>query len=723
MTLTSFDSQFKPVFRHVMQLLVLVLVILFLVLELLLWRHYRWHAEIGMTKDIEKIAKNLHFFLNKQARSLRAIQQEVILDSHVKKALKENDSELLLAEWKSKFDALLQQNYITKFSFYDTTLTAILRLHDLDRKGDKSQHVTLLSAESSGQFTWGLEVGEEGTITLRAVHPIYDNGILLGYVEFGKKIENFIEVLENSLDSQVALLVPKKYINRQLWEKNIGTKNSTFTWDNHSLSVLSYASFSSLPDSFIQKAESFQNDTPKEVTINGITWLFYKQALYDITGKNIGNLLIVHDMSEMKNSYQKLVLESGSIGVGLLVVVLAFVYLVLKQAHGTLIEKQEVSNRLQKIASRISGLIYQYRLRPDGSACVPYASEAICQIFRLNADEVKDDASKIVEILHPDDVQGIFDSIQESASNLTVWLHEFRVQFEDETTRWLRANAIPEKEEDGSVLWHGYIDDISDRKFMENELKALNELLDAQVEKEVSARIQIEKEQESERQMLIQKSKLSSMGEMMGAIAHQWRQPLNALNINIQNLDDDCDEGLIDRAFIDEFIAKNKQIILFMSKTIDDFRNFFKIDKEKREFSALEAIYETIGLQIAQFTNHHIHVDVDGTDVLLFGFKGEFQQVILNIINNAKDTIIEQKINTGRIRIFLAPKEIIIENNGGNIPVEILERIFEPYYTTKTQGVGIGLYMSKVIIEKNMGWKLSVENVPNGVRFIIVFRS
>lgn len=96
--------------------------------------------------------------------------------------------------------------------------------------------------------------------------------------------------------------------------------------------------------------------------------------------------------------------------------------------------------------------------------------------------------------------------------------------------------------------------------------------------------MKIQKEQEVERQFLIQKSKLSSMGEMMGAIAHQWRQPLNALSINIQNLDDDFDEGLVDKLFIDDFITRNQQTIRFMSKTIDDFRNFFKIDKEKKSF-------------------------------------------------------------------------------------------------------------------------------------------
>jgi signal transduction histidine kinase len=213
------------------------------------------------------------------------------------------------------------------------------------------------------------------------------------------------------------------------------------------------------------------------------------------------------------------------------------------------------------------------------------------------------------------------------------------------------------------------------------------------------------------------------MGEMMGAIAHQWRQPLNALNLNIQNLEDDFDEGLIDRAFVKGFIAKNTQTILFMSKTIDDFRNFFKIDKAKQLFSVKEALLETLALQSAQFKNRHIEVRIHGDDLEIHGFKGEFQQVILNILNNAKDALVETKSDGGHISITLEPTFLSIEDDAGGIDEAILERIFEPYFTTKDQGegTGIGLYMSKMIIEKNMGGHLRVENGKRGAKFTIFY--
>ncbi len=231
-----------------------------------------------------------------------------------------------------------------------------------------------------------------------------------------------------------------------------------------------------------------------------------------------------------------------------------------------------------------------------------------------------------------------------------------------------------------------------------------------------------ERENLKQRDMLQQQSKMAMMGEMIGSIAHQWRQPLNELSINIQTLEYDYDDNLVDREFIEKFIDKNQKTINFMSKTIDDFRNFFKIDKEKREFNVKESIEETISLLGAQLKNSDINVKIEGKDFKIKSFKSEFQQVILNILNNAKDILLENNIVDKEIKIEL-DKKIVIKDNGGGIPENIINRIFEPYFTTKEpgKGTGIGLYMSKMIIENNMNGKISAKNIKNGVEFIIEF--
>jgi signal transduction histidine kinase len=225
--------------------------------------------------------------------------------------------------------------------------------------------------------------------------------------------------------------------------------------------------------------------------------------------------------------------------------------------------------------------------------------------------------------------------------------------------------------------------------------------------------------------ILQQKSKLASMGEMIGMIAHQWRQPLNSLALNIQFLPEmiggNCNEKAVKE--LEEFSKKNMQTINFMSQTIDDFRNFFKKDKKKVEFDISEEINKVINIQEAQLKAHNIEIIKELKPIKIVGFKNEFKQVILNLLSNSKDAIIKKNIKNGFIKIldYEINNEvfIVLEDNGGGIDKSIIDKIFEPYFTTKdAQGTGLGLYMSNEII-KRMNGEIEFKNTDNGVKFII----
>ena len=248
------------------------------------------------------------------------------------------------------------------------------------------------------------------------------------------------------------------------------------------------------------------------------------------------------------------------------------------------------------------------------------------------------------------------------------------------------------------------------------ELHDLNDNLELTVQTKTQENLkQLETMQEQ--------SKMASMGEMIGAIAHQWRQPLNEIGIAIQNLKYDYEDGLIDEKFLIKFIQENKEVIKFMSNTIDDFRNFYRVDKTKELFDVKDAINKTLSLQMAQLVSHNITIYMDGESFKIDGFRNEFLQVILNLINNAKDALLENEIENAKIVIELVDRSVIIRDNAGGIPDEVKERIFEPYFTTKEQGkgTGIGLYMSKIIIEDNMKAKLTVKNSEDGAEFRMDF--
>jgi len=255
------------------------------------------------------------------------------------------------------------------------------------------------------------------------------------------------------------------------------------------------------------------------------------------------------------------------------------------------------------------------------------------------------------------------------------------------------------------------------RKRADEALKHLNETLEQRVTTEVA------KNMEQER-MLIQQSRLAAMGEMIGNIAHQWRQPLNALGLLLANIKDAHDFHELDAAMIEQSTAKGKQLINKMSTTIDDFRNFFKPNKEKTPFSLNRGIADTLEILSASLRNNNIAAYVEaGEEITAYGFPNEYSQVLLNILNNAKDALVAHKGENSTIRIRIARSvdaaAVTISDNAGGIPADILPKIFDPYFTTKEKGTGIGLYMSKMIIEDSMNGKITVRNIEGGAEFTV----
>jgi signal transduction histidine kinase len=236
--------------------------------------------------------------------------------------------------------------------------------------------------------------------------------------------------------------------------------------------------------------------------------------------------------------------------------------------------------------------------------------------------------------------------------------------------------------------------------------------------------VQTEKRIATER-ALIHQSRLAAMGEMIGHIAHQWRQPLNALSMLLANLRDAQREGQGHPQDLEPSFAKGNALIQKMSTTIGDFMNFFHPEKEMVGFSALHQVQAGLSLVDASLKFAHIAVQVEApADLRLFGFPNEYSQVVLNLLSNAKQAIAETQPGSGQIRIGLAVDgefgRLTVWDSGGGIPPEVLERIFDPYFSTRQAGTGIGLYMSKQIIEESMGGRISARNVEGGAEFTVL---
>jgi len=276
--------------------------------------------------------------------------------------------------------------------------------------------------------------------------------------------------------------------------------------------------------------------------------------------------------------------------------------------------------------------------------------------------------------------------------------------------------STKENETEIHVVWR----DIQHRKELEDELVGLNSTLEEKVEIEV----QKNKEQQL---FLIQQSRLAQMGEMINMIAHQWRQPLNHLSMIIQNAVLKHKLGKFDEGMVKLSEDSQKQIKQ-MSQTIDDFRYFFKPNKHPKEFNVTTEILNALKLIKPSLEQELIVVETHlENDVLMKGHANELGQVLLNILNNAKDVLVEKNIDKKKIILVLLKKEnenilITIEDNAGGIDDNIIYKIFDPYFSTKEEknGTGLGLYMSKSIIEGQKQGRLSVKNGTKGAIFKIV---
>lgn len=251
------------------------------------------------------------------------------------------------------------------------------------------------------------------------------------------------------------------------------------------------------------------------------------------------------------------------------------------------------------------------------------------------------------------------------------------------------------------------------------ELEELNQSLEEKVKEE------IEKNREKE-QLLVQKSKFIALGEMISNIAHQWRQPLSELSSILMFIKFKYSINALDSETMQRKSQEADRVLEYMSHTIDDFRNFFMPKKEKEEFNLLKEVQLVMNIISSTLDNYNIKVEMNiDENIKIITYLNEYKQVVLNILSNAKDILIDKNLKNPLIKITVSEDKnyviLNIEDNGGGVLVEPKGKIFEPYFTTKedSNGTGIGLYMSKIIVEKNMKGKLRVKNINDGAQFSI----
>ncbi|MFW5757360.1 MAG: PAS domain-containing sensor histidine kinase, partial [Bacteroidota bacterium] len=384
-----------------------------------------------------------------------------------------------------------------------------------------------------------------------------------------------------------------------------------------------------------------------------------------------------------------------------------------------LAELEEVKERLELslMAGNVAWWVWDFP-----SQIVTYDKKK-AQMLGYKDGAMTQNVYEISSMLHPDDYEKTMQHMRDHLSGkVEEYQLEYRLKTKDGGYKWFYDHGkVTKKQADGKPLKiSGVVIDITDRKNAELKLQQLNKELDKRVKDEV------EKNRQKDYLMSLQ-ARHAAMGEMIGYIAHQWKQPLNTLNMIVYNIVESAVNKEITKEELEESSSKANNLIQHMAQTIDDFRDFFKPGKEKVIFNINNQIQKALSLVYASLKNTGIPVkNTLDNHMLGLGFPNEFAQVVVNILSNARDALVENKPDQPIIEISSRSKggknHLYFYNNGGQISRKILRDIFKPYFTTKieSKGTGIGLYLSKIIIENNMDGTIKVINKKDGVQFEIV---
>jgi len=227
---------------------------------------------------------------------------------------------------------------------------------------------------------------------------------------------------------------------------------------------------------------------------------------------------------------------------------------------------------------------------------------------------------------------------------------------------------------------------------------------------------------------MFQQARFAEMGEMISMIAHQWRQPLNHISIIVNTLFLKYKKDSLNDEVMSDVKKQFQHNIVYMSKTIDDFQNFFKPQQQKENFFIIDLVNDTLLLIKPLFDKEKITFDIQiDENISYYGYKSELGQVVLNILNNAKDAFWVRNIENKYIKIQLLKQidktlTVVIEDNAGGIQSDIIDKIFDPYFSTKNSknGTGLGLYIAKIIITDHFKGKINVKNIDSGSKFEIL---
>lgn len=344
-----------PILRRLM-ITLSIMIILFTVGVGALFIQQHYHLlEDRVDIQVGELSTDFKVLLNEQTVGLSSALQPIVADQSVKNDLKEGNREHLLSQWESVFAQMKKENKITHFYFLDSKRVCLLRVHKPEKYGDLINRFTAQEAEWTRKTSSGIEIGPMGTFTLRVVQPVFEGQTLVGYVELGKEIEDVLEILHTYGSNEITVVIHKENLKRQAWEDGMGMLKRESNWEQFSRDAVIYSSLHErLPDGLISMIKQYNggNDLKinkdQELIYNAKKWRVATLPLKDVSGKEIGEMFIMNDISGERTEFIRFIVQNSLIGLALMGLLLGFIFLMLRRIdmsihlqHNSLKESQE----------------------------------------------------------------------------------------------------------------------------------------------------------------------------------------------------------------------------------------------------------------------------------------------------------------------------------------------------------------------------------------------
>ncbi len=381
--------------------------------------------------------------------------------------------------------------------------------------------------------------------------------------------------------------------------------------------------------------------------------------------------------------------------------------------------------------------------KTDVNGIITFVNDEFCNISGYTKEELIGKNHNIVR--HPDVSQKVFEKLWKTIKSKKTYKATVKNKAKDKTTFYVNTTVIPILDENNNIeefiairydvtremIYKQNLEQ-KDKELEElnktlekrveyktKELKKLNETLESRIKEEIA-------KNEEKQKIMFWQSRLASLGEMIANIAHQWRQPLTELNLLLFSLKKSINNA--NHEELDNLYNESKLLIQNMSTTIENFTNFFKPDKEKYYFKLADSINESINILDKTIKKEGICINTNFEDVKVLGISNELTQVIINLIQNSKDAFNKNNTKKKIININIVTDDefvtIRFQDNAGGIDKKDIDKIFEPYFTTKhkSAGTGLGLFMSKMICEKSLNASINVESSKGFTTFTITMQ-